>query len=180
MMGATTGGDMDIIDYYGYRLTPVYRRIDTGLAQQIMDFWKGNRAIDDPIELKRRVAEVVYVALAPGGELIGISTVYIAYLDDKPYYFYRMFIQDNHRRAGMMRQITRATYDYLQQLPVENKPLGMIIVTENSKLMREGVRRMLVRHGCIYLGKTPRNLDMWKADFLSIQPNQHRGTDQSD
>lgn len=163
---------MTIINYHGYQLMPVYRQVDTMLGEQIMDLWKRNQAIDDPNELKRRVTDVVYIARAPDGELIGVSTVYIANLLDNYYFFYRMFIHVNHRRTGMMRRIVEATRYYLEELQIENKPLGMIIVTENPKLMREGVRQMLVRHGYIYLGKTPQNMDMWKAEFLHIQPNR--------
>lgn len=158
--------NMTGFDYHGYRLTPVYQQIDPPLAQQIMDLWKRNKVIADPNEIQRRVADVVYTAQAPTGELVGVSTVYIGALTkNNVYFFYRMFIQADHRRAGMMRRLTEATRYYLQKTPLKNKPLGMIIVTENTKLMKEGMRRMFERHGYVYMGRTPRNLDMWKADF---------------
>jgi hypothetical protein len=157
---------MQPIDYHGYTLTPVYQSINDRLTEQIIHFWQRNNAIPDPAERRRRVADVVYTIHTASGELVGVSTVYVSKLQgDGPSYFYRMFIQAEHRQPGMMRHITNATRDLLQGLRIPNKPGGMIIITENQKLMRPGLRRMLQRHGYRYLGQTPQQLDVWKAVF---------------
>lgn len=154
---------MERIKYYDYTLTPVYRQVDDAIADEIIRFWERNNAIPDPAERKRRVTDVVYTIRTNDGKLVGISSVYIGKVGEETGYFYRMFIEPSHRRPGMMRHITNSTRDYLKQLSIPNKPGNMVIVTENPKLMRPGLRRMLRSNGYVYLGKTPQQLDVWKA-----------------
>lgn len=45
------------------------------------------------------------------------------------------------------------------------EPAGMLIVTENRKLMRPGLKRLLERHGYEYRGRERRGLDVWLARF---------------
>lgn len=152
--------------YYGYRLVPVYLRVDLTLARQIIALWVRNGAIDDPVEIKRRLTDVAYVVVAPNGGMMGGSLVYLQNLTgNAPCYFYRMFIQPNHRRPQMMARLTVATRDYLQRLALDNGARGVVIVTENRKLMREGMRRLLARIGFRYPGLSPQGVDMWRADF---------------
>ena len=164
----------EIIDFHGYSLISVYRSINVKLGNEIIDFWRCNNAIGDLTEAQRRVADVVYIIRAPDNSLAGISSVYIADVNpNEPYYFYRMFIQPNYRRPGMMRKVTEVTGSYLKALDLFNKPAGLVIVTENPKLMRPGMRRVITRLGYEYMGKTKQNLDLWKSDFQKSAKNAH-------
>ena len=40
---------------------------------------------------------------------------------------------------------------------------GMLIVAENSKLMRPGIKRYFERRGYLYRGRTGRGLNLWLA-----------------
>jgi hypothetical protein len=47
----------------------------------------------------------------------------------------------------LMRAVTNATRDLLRDFPYPEGPLaGLLIETENRKLMRPGIRRYLERH----------------------------------
>ena len=154
------------IDYHGYRLINVYQRITPEQCEEVIRFWQKNNAISDLDELQRRTSQVVFMVRDPQEQVCGISTVYIQNLTPgNPYYFYRMFIQPMDRISGMMRVITESTRHYLHHATLPNKPLGMIIVTENQKLMREGMKRMFTRHNYEYMGLSPKGLDMWRVNF---------------
>jgi hypothetical protein len=77
-----------------------------------------------------------------------------------------MFLRCEHRRPHLMREGTNAARDFLRGFrhPHAN-PAGMLIVTENRKLMRPGMKRYLERHGYQYRGRDPRGLDVWLAQF---------------
>ena len=157
---------METIDYYGYTLTPLYRSIDEALAEEIMAMWQRNGVIDDVAERRRRVAEVAMGVRAPGGELVGVSTVYPGRIGQRgPFYFYRMYIEPGHRRTRMMLRVALATRELLRNLEGELRLPGMVIVTENPKLMRRGAQRLFQRNGCRHLGRTPQRQDVWLTAF---------------
>jgi len=81
-------------------------------------------------------------------------------------YHYRMFLRPEHRRPHLMRAVTNATRDYLRNFRYPDaEPAGMLIVTENRKLMRPGLKHLLERHGYEYRGRERRGLDVWLARF---------------
>jgi hypothetical protein len=77
-----------------------------------------------------------------------------------------MFLHPADRVPFLMRAVTNATRDLLRGLPHPGGPVaGMLIETENRKLMRPGIRRYFERHGYLYRGRTGRGLDLWLAPF---------------
>lgn len=152
----------------------VYGNVDEDLQKEIAAFWTRNQAISDRREALRRTREVVLVIRNAADEIAGITSVYLGHLDDGiEYYFYRIFIQCTDRAAGMMRAATRATRVYLRDHPVPDGPPAMIIVTENPKLMRKGMRRMFSQDECVYLGKTANGCDRWSVDCRPAAKAEH-------
>lgn len=152
--------------YSSYRILCVYGQIDEELARELIDFWTRNKAIPNLRKARARVPQVVLIARNADGQLAGVSTVYRMTVNrDRQYYFYRMFIQPSDRVPGMMRFMTKRTFDYLRDLKVEDKPAGMAVVTENIKLMKRGIRREFERNGYTCLGKTRRGFDLWIHEF---------------
>lgn len=112
---------------------------------------------------------MVFIARNPGGALVAVCTVYLGELTPgEPYYFYRMFIQPGDRIPGMMSFITGAARNYLRghaaALDSENRPRGLVIVAENPKLMRPGMRRIFEDIGYQYAGSR-NGQGTWKFDF---------------
>jgi len=50
-------------------------------------------------------------------------------------------------------------------LPPGASPVGLLIVTENPKLMRPGMRKPFQRHGYRHAGKILRGSDLWVSPF---------------
>ena len=154
------------LTYGEYRIVPVYGGVTDTLRGEIVGFWARNGAIGDMREAWRRTDEVVYVIRGRDGAIAGVSTVYVAPgRDGRRRYVYRMFIQPGDRVYGMMAFVTAATRDFLRDLDVPNKPVGVVIITENRKIMRKGMRRVLQRIGFTLVGKTHAGLDVWRSDF---------------
>ncbi len=152
--------------YSGYRILCVYGRVDSELAQELVDFWMGNKAMPNRRRARARVPQVVFIARNKAGRLAGVTTVYASMLNrNQQYYFYRMFIQPADRVSGMMRFMTIKTREHLSSLKIKDKPEGMAIVTENIKLMNRGMRREFERAGYTCMGKTGKGFDLWITEF---------------
>jgi hypothetical protein len=75
-----------------------------------------------------------------------------------------MFIDPSARVYRMMEHMTRLTHESLKGFDIPNKPAGMVVVTENRKLMRKGMKRML-SGGMEYMGINNNNQDVWYWGF---------------
>lgn len=120
-----------------------------------------------PVKLERRANQVVYMVLNQQQQVVAVSTVFISKLpkDGQTYFFYRMFIQPSDRIYGMMKLLTLKTCTFLEREPQQDKPKGVIIFTENRKLMRPGLKRLFKRNGFEYLQKNPKKEDVWRWSF---------------
>jgi len=153
-----------------YIIEPVYQNLTKSVRNEIIVFWLENGALQDIHEAKRRVDEVVLTARNPNCELVGISTVYAGSFgdDDATYLCYRMFIRSHDRVPGLMQQITQGTRYFFNANPsLQGKACGMILCTENPKLMRPGMKRLFERSVWDYQGTDSRGLDVWRYLFTS-------------
>ncbi len=152
--------------YRDYRISTVYGRVDAELTQELVAFWLRNGALPNASRARQRAPQVVLVARNSEGRIVGVTTVYVAAPKGRGrYYIYRMFIQPTDRIYGMMISMVLSTRDYLQHLRTENKPCGLVHVSENRKLMRPGTRRLYEKHGYYCIGQTRRGFDVWISDF---------------
>jgi hypothetical protein len=166
-----------IITFHDYRLEAVYLAVSDAQREEIIRFWREQRAVLNPMEAERRSREVVFMVRNGAGELAGLSSVGLARLPDQDrlYYAYRMFLRQQDRTPYLMRAVTNATRDFLRDFDhPQIQAAGMLIVTENGKLMRAGIRRYFERHGYRYRGRNRKGLDVWVAEFTNTPPiNAH-------
>ena len=71
-----------------YRITSVYGQVNSGLAEELVDFWVHDQKILDLDTAKQRAPEVVFIARNTAGQIIGVSTVYISTLGKGGRYFF--------------------------------------------------------------------------------------------
>jgi hypothetical protein len=157
-----------IITFHDYRLEAVYLAVGATQREEIIRFWREQRAVLNPAEAERRSREVVFMVRNGAGELAGLSSVNLTRLpdEDRPYYAYRMFLRQQDRTPYLMRVVTNVTRDFLRDFDhPQVRPVGMLIVTENPKLMRAGIHRYFERHGYRYQGRNRKGLDVWVAEF---------------
>ena len=154
-------------DYHGYSLFAVYGVTTQKCRKEILELWQRNNAIASSYINEDRARQVVYMIRNASDQLVGVSTVYVSNFKrpGNPYFFYRMFIQQGDRVPGLMRFVTLRTRDLLAANHKQGQPHGLLIVTENQKLMRPGMQRMFNRNGFEYLGQGPRGNDIWVSHF---------------
>lgn len=154
-----------------YAIGSVYGGISEALAAELVAFWRDNAAIGDPSEAARRVAEVVCIARNAAGEIVGVNSVYVGAFGhpDQLYYFYRMFVRERDRVRGLGARMTTAAVACLRDFAARRgaRVRGVVLVTENPKLMQRGARGLLTRLGWAYAGRGPLGRDVWKIDFLA-------------
>ena len=161
---------MSAIRFQDYTIEPVYRKLTKHLRNEIVVFWLENGALADIHQARQRVDQVAFVVRNQEEDVVGISTVYSApYGEDGALFLnYRMFIHPDHRVAGMMRAVTKATRCFFNDnQPLRETARGMIICTENRKLMRPGMREVFQRSVWNYVGKDQRGFDVWMFRFDS-------------
>jgi hypothetical protein len=154
------------LEFQGYRLVNIFDEPGHPLRDAVVRFWTGEGILTSE-QAHQRASDLVYVALDQHENVAGVSTVYI---DDfrgpgERYYFYRLFIRPGDRVYGMMKYMTAVTRDYLRDRPGADKPLGVVVITENRKLMRPGIKREFRRIDFRSAGKTPQGLDIWISEF---------------
>jgi hypothetical protein len=161
-----------VVELRGYRLTGVYGRLTSGERQAIVRMWI-DAGVLPPAEAQRRVAEVVVTAQDPGGSLAGVNTVYVAETPGAagPYYFYRTYIRPAHRGVrGVPTAMLELALAVLRGHSHAPAPLGVVIVAENPKLMRESAMRRLRALGFTLLGRDARGCDVWCLRFDGSTP----------
>jgi hypothetical protein len=158
---------VETLCFRDYGLENVYRSASPEQRTEAVAFWLAQSALASRREGERRAGELVYLVRRADGALAGMSTAALtAGPDGRPYFAFRMFLRREDRVPYLMRTVTHATRDFLRALDhPAPRPAGMLIVTENRKLMRPGIRRYFERHGCVFRGRTPRGLDVWLAPF---------------
>ncbi|MBL4744298.1 MAG: hypothetical protein JKX87_06660 [Cycloclasticus sp.] len=153
--------------YGRYQLADVYGNITPELTEKIVNLWQRNSILPTGLDPVHRVNEVAVVILDDTQKVVGVSSAYIDYRPrlQEHAFMYRMFIQPSDRTPTMMLAVLKQTYALLNSLTLANKPASLMIVTENNKLMRSGMRRQFSRMGFILLGQNPQRQDIWRQPF---------------
>jgi hypothetical protein len=118
----------------GYRIAAL---ADSGApAEAVIDFWTREAELD-PLEARRRIAEVLLVATAADGEVAGVSTAFIApssrlRLD---FWHQRGFVGAAHRKSSIGMQFAILGLEHLELAFVSGRDTrcaGLILEIENE------------------------------------------------
>jgi hypothetical protein len=160
------------VRFKDYLLEDVYLRVTECQRAEILALWRDEEAEVDSAQAERTSREAVYLVRARSGELAGVSAVALVRLKDgRRFYSFTLLLRKRHRVRYLMIAVTDATRDFLRgfQHPVA-QPAGMLSISENPKLMRPGVRKLLARHGYQYRGQTSSGQDVWVTEFGDPSP----------
>jgi hypothetical protein len=157
------GGD---IRFKNYRLENIYLRTTQTQRAEILAFWSNSGVLESG-EAEFRGREAVFLVRAPSNELAGVSDVAVVRVAGRRrFYAFSLFLRKADRVPYLMITVLDATRDFLSDFthPI-SQPEGLLIVTENPKLMRPGLRKILARHGYRYWGKNGRGEEVWVVEF---------------
>jgi len=150
-----------------YRLENVYLHTTESQRSEILGLWRDGGAVLERSQAQRRCREAVFLVRSASGELAGISEVALVRVKGRGrFYAYTMFLREWDRVPYLMLSVLNATRDFLRNFTHPRlQPDGMLLVTENRKLMRPGMRKLFYRHGYRYWGRTVRDDDVWAVEF---------------
>mgnify|MGYP000005097280 FL=1 len=168
-MTDSPAGDREI---RGYRRTPVYGRVPTGVRDEIVGMWLAADVLP-PDEARRRVDEVVIAIRSPSGALAGVNTVYVQDVPGGagPFYFYRTFVRPADRGVpGLTTAAFEAAVALLRPHPHPRAPRGVVVIVENAKLARRGAVARMKRVGLHLVGRDAQGHDVWCLRFDGTVP----------
>jgi len=98
----------------GYRVVLLGR--DSPEPEAVLAFWAEHGAVPAD-DAGRRVHEVLFVGLGPGGELAGVSTAFLQRSRQlrMTFWYLRIFVATDHRKANMASRLLLACRDHLRE-----------------------------------------------------------------
>jgi hypothetical protein len=154
--------------FHDYLLENVYLATTQPQRSEILALWRdGGESLEDMVEAERRSRETVFMVRAASGELAGVSGVApVRVKGGRRFYAYSTYLREQDRVPYLMLAVLNATRDFLRsfQHPIA-QPEGMLLVTENRKLMRPGMRKLFERNGYQYWGRNTQGVDVWAVEF---------------
>lgn len=137
---------------------------DAEKAAAVLSFWRQQNAIGDDSQARQRVSEVILDARTQSGDIAGVCTAIPVTLPRlaEPMYYYRCFTGTQWRKTRLVYDMMNRAFDVLESWARENAYpcIGVLLELENTKFGTT-LRRPVWQHtGFIYIGKSPRNLDL--------------------
>jgi hypothetical protein len=143
----------------GYRIVPL---AETGAAtpDDVLELWAREGAVPEE-QAKRRVHEVLMVALDPNDRVAAVSSVY---LQRNPQlgldlFYYRTYVANEHRMGHLSVRLLWATRDHLRERfesGEDSRAPGMIMEVENELLRTYYNRAFWVISDFFFIGETER------------------------
>jgi hypothetical protein len=143
----------------GYRMEPLAETDAVG-PDDVLELWQREDAVPDPREARRRVHQVMMVALDPNDRVAAVSTVY---LQRNPQlgldlWYYRTFVGKEHRMSHIAVRMLWATRDRLRERHLsgeDTRATGMIMEVENQFLRTYYNRAFWVISDFDFIGESP-------------------------
>jgi len=148
----------------------VYQKLPDDAKQSIFNFWVKNDALPSVEVALKRLNEVCVIAVDERNDLIGEFTVYIDYIDNKPYFFTRIFIEREHEGGYiLMQEITKLAFSRLKSNYLD-KAEGLVLNLENTKFAHLGSKtNYFQKIGYTYHGLSKKGHQLWFVRFDNPQ-----------
>jgi hypothetical protein len=143
----------------GYRIVPL-AETDAATPDDVLELWAREGAVPEE-QAKRRVHEVLMVALDPNDRVAAVSSVY---LQRNPQlgldlFYYRTYVANEHRMGHLSVRLLWATRDHLRERfesGEDTRAPGMIMEVENELLKTYYNRAFWVISDFFFIGETER------------------------
>ena len=166
-----------------FEIVPVWKRITPGLTAELVDLWRRNYALVNPLKARGRAQQAVCVARDAGGRLCGVGTAHVRVLPRlrQPLYYYRQYFAPELRGQGQAipffnhaRHVLRA---HNATLPAP-EALGVLLELENRWLAARFSQAYEPAADSCFLGYSPRGLPLrvsWFEGARLLAPAQGPG-----
>jgi hypothetical protein len=131
----------------------------THISGQVIDIWKRNGG---PVgeQASGRLAQLVFVVRNEGGEVVGISTAFRAYVKQLRNNFFalRLMLIPQYRIPGLTSRLLVSTRDFLESIhendPVDQRTIGVITLVENQQLKEGRNEAIWPASRMVYIGNS--------------------------
>ena len=151
-------------------ILPVWKKVTPALGEELMAFWRSNKAIVDDATAAARALQAVCIARDEAGAICGVGTAVIKVLPRlrQPMYYYRQFFAKSLRGRSQLipfyQQARQALQEYNVSLEMPES-LGVLIETENAKLSSAYDRACEPAFSATFIGYSPRGTHLYVSYF---------------
>ena len=145
-------------------IIPVWKRVTPELKDELIAFWKRNKAFD--IERANlRAEQAVCVARDEQGALCCVGTAFIQVLPrlQQPMYYYRHFFAESHRgqkhTVPFFNGAKQVLQDYNASLPAPES-IGVLVELESDILAKYYQQARIPHADSTFIGYSPRGLQL--------------------
>jgi len=151
-------------------IVPVWQKVTPQLGEELLAFWRSNKAIADDASAVARATQAVCIARDEAGAICGVGTAMIKILPRlrQPMYFYRQFFAKSLRGRSQLIPFYHRAREALQAYNASlEKPesLGVLIETENAKLSAAYNHAYEPAFAATFIGYSPRGTHMYVSYF---------------
>ena len=148
----------------------VWNNVTPALSEELVAFWRINKAIVDDAAAAARATQAVCVARDEAGAICGVGTAVIKVLPRlrQPMYYYRQYFAKAMRGRSQLIPFYQQARQALQAHNASlGKPesLGVLIETENAKLSSAYNHAFEPSFAATFIGYSPRGTHMYVSYF---------------
>ncbi len=159
--------------FNGYRFYNVFGKTTALIRGNVQKFWQANNILPADIDPEARARQLAIVCVNDQNHIAGVSTAYkgslakhgVQHVSQEPYIFYRTFVQPQDRIPYMAETMTVTTYEILNDIAEMKQFHGMVIIPDNPKLLKPGIRRRFEKENFEVIGQTGRGTDVYCRYF---------------
>lgn len=150
----------------------LWQKSESPLYPKVKQRWQQYFPFLTEEQLNGRLRQLVIVVSTPSGEVVGVSTVFKAYVKQlrNHMYAFRIFIVPEYRIPGLTEVIMLKTRDFMEDVnqkdgPENSRCLGMITIVENERIMKNRTEAIWPSSKMVYIGNTPNGHHMRVSYF---------------
>lgn len=148
----------------------VWKKVDPKLGEELMAFWRDNKAIVDDAAAAARATQAICIARDEAGAICGVATAVIRVLPRlrQPMYYYRQYFAKAMRGRSHFIPFYQHARQALQEYNASlDKPesLGMLLETENAKISAAYNHAYEPAFAATFIGYSPRGTHMYVSYF---------------
>ncbi len=151
-------------------IIPVWKQVTPQLGEELMAFWRSNKAIVDDTAAAARAAQAVCIVRDQAGDICGVTTAVVKVLPRlrQPMYYYRQFFAKSLRGKSQFIPVYLQTKQILQEYNTSLKrpeSLGLLLETENAKLSTAYPHAHESTFDATFIGYSPRGTNIYVSYF---------------
>ena len=153
-----------VVERPAFEFVTTWAALKPADAEAVRMFWRNEGALDNAVDIDRRLPQVVMYAHTASGEVVGVSTA-IAVLQPRfgqPMYYYRAFVGKAWRKSKVVRDLMNRSNALLEAHAAEHgfPCIGVLLELENAGFYRTLRKAVWWNPRFYYIGKSDRGLEL--------------------